>query len=314
MQVFFTVDFIVELIESTVRMSIPILLAGLGELYSERVGIINIGLEGLLTIGAIGGFFGSYFTGNPWIGLFFGMLLGMMLNLVFGYATVSRNGDQIVNGMALNILAVGLASFIYRSYFGVITNPERVQGFQSVEIPFLSELPIIGPALFAYTPVVYLTFALIPLSWYFLYHTHWGLILRATGEHPKTVDTLGISVTRQKYIGIMICGALSGMGGAYLTLAYMNMFMEGMVAGRGFIALAVVIFGRWLPSGTMAAALLFGFTDALQLRIQALGFAIPYQFMLMLPYVLTMVALVGFVGRSVAPASVGKPYYREGKF
>ncbi len=314
MQVFFTADFITELIFSMVRMSVPLLFAGLGELYSERAGLINIGLEGLLTVGAVAGFYGSFMTGNPWMGMLFGMGAGVLFNLLFGYAAITRNGNQIVNGMALNLLAIGVASYFYRAFFGVTSNPAKAVALPVWEIPLLSRIPIIGKGFFTHTPLVYIAYLLVPLSILFLYRTVWGLTLRATGEHPRTVDTLGISVPRMKYLAVIICGALCGLGGAYLTLAYMNMFMEGMVAGRGFIALAVVIFGRWRPAGTMLAALLFGFTDALQLRIQALGFDIPYQFMLMLPYLFTMVALVGFVGKSVAPAANGRPYYRESKF
>jgi simple sugar transport system permease protein len=313
MHVFLTVDFITELIFSMMRMSVPLLFAGLGELFSERAGLTNIGLEGLLTIGAVAGFYGSYISGSPWIGMLLGICSGVVLNLIFGYATVIRNGDQIVNGMALNILALGLASYFYRSYFGITSSPVKALGFHVWNIPLLSKIPIIGKGLFSHTPPVYLAFLFVPLAWFFLYKTAWGLVLRAVGEHPRSVDTLGVSVTRQKFFAVIVCGALCGMGGSYLTLAYMNMFMEGMVAGRGYIALATVIFGRWLPGGTMLAAMLFGFMDALQLRIQALGFAIPYQFLLMLPYLFTMLALIGFVGKSLAPAANGKPYYRESK-
>lgn len=313
MRILFSLEFLTIMLFATIRMAVPLIFAGLGELYSERSGVINIGLEGLMTMGALGGFFGSYFSGSPWIGLLVGLGSGILTNLIFGYATISRNGDQIVNGMALNILALGVASYVYRSYFGIRVTPVRAPGFANIQIPLLKDIPVLGEGLFVHNPVVYLAVLLVVLSYIFLYKTSWGLMLRATGEHPRAVDTLGINVKKEKYLACILCGALAGMGGAYLTLAYMNMFMEGMVAGRGFIALAVVIFGRWMPGGVLMASLLFGFTEALQLRLQALGVAVPYQFLMMLPYLLTMFALLLFVGKSVSPAANGKPYFREGK-
>jgi simple sugar transport system permease protein len=225
---------------------------------------------------------------------------------------VSLNGDQIVNGMVLNILSIGIASFIYRSTFGIKGGPTVIQGFKETALPLLGKIPYLGEAFFTHTAPVYIAFLLIPVCYVVLYKTTFGLKLRSVGEYPKAADSLGINVTKIRYIAAMLCGGLAGLGGAYLSVAYMNKFLDNMVAGRGFIALAAVIFGKWKPQGVMWATLLFGFADALQLRLQALGFKIPYQFLIMLPYVLTLVALAGVVGKTVGPAANGQPY-RRGK-
>lgn len=312
MEVLFSQGFILGLIISTIRLATPLIFTSLGEMFSERAGLINIGLEGIMVIGAVSGFFGAYLTHNGWMGLLFGLIGGILINLIFAFATVSLNGDQIVNGMILNIFAIGLSSFIYRSAFGITGQPTEINGFKESLLPVLGNIPYIGPALFNHTAPVYIAFLLIPLCFVLLYKTTFGLKLRSVGEYPKAADTLGINVTKMRYLACMFCGGLAGLGGAYLSVAYMNKFLDNMVAGRGFIALAAVIFGKWKPQGVMWACLLFGFADALQLRLQALGFKIPYQFLIMLPYVLTLVALAGIIGKTVGPAANGQPY-RRGK-
>lgn len=310
-KVIFSEAFILGLIITTIRLATPLIFTSLGELFSERTGMINIGLDGLMVIGAVSGFLGAYFTHNAWLGLVFGILGGIIFNLLYAFAAVTLNGDQIVNGMIINILAVGLSNYIYRLVFGITGNPTEIKGFKETAIPFLSNIPYIGKALFNHTFPVYMAFILIPLCYIFLYKTTFGLKLRAVGENPKAADSLGINVTKIRYIGCILCGGLSGLGGAYLSVAYMNKFLNNMVAGRGYIALAAVIFGKWKPQGIMWACLLFGFADGVQLRIQALGFKIPYQFLIMLPYVLTLVFLAGFIGKTVGPMANGQPYRRE---
>jgi ABC-type uncharacterized transport system permease subunit len=310
MTIIFSQGFLLGLLISTIRLATPLIYTSLGEMFSERAGLINIGLEGIMVIGAMSGFFGAYLTHNGWIGLLFGLIGGILINMIFAFATVSLNGDQIVNGMVLNILAIGIASFIYRSAFGIKGEPTEIQGFKELAIPFLHKIPYVGEALFTHTAPVYLAFILIPLAYMLLYKTTFGLKFRSVGENPKAADTLGINVTKMRYLGAIFCGGLAGLGGAYLSVAYMNKFLDNMVAGRGFIALAAVIFGKWKPQGVMWACLLFGFADALQLRLQALGFKIPYQFLIMLPYVLTLVALAGIVGKTIGPAANGQPYRR----
>lgn len=303
--------FLLGLIISTIRLATPLIYTALGEMFSERAGLLNIGLEGIMAFGTLSGFFGAYLFGNPWVGVLFGICGGMLINLIYAFATVSLNGDHTVNGMVLNIFAVGLASYIYRSFFGITGEPEVVQGFSDLKLPVLSKIPMLGETLFSHTILVYLAFILIPLCHVVLFKTTFGLKLRSVGEYPKAAETLGVNVTKMKYIGAMLCGGLAGLGGAYLTIAYMNKFLDNMVAGRGFIALAAVIFGKWKPQGILWACLLFGFADALQLRLQAIGFQIPYQFLIMLPYILTLVALVGVVGKTVGPAAVGQPYIKS---
>lgn len=311
LEAIFSQGFLLGLVISTIRLATPLIYTALGEMFSERAGLLNIGLEGIMAFGTLSGFLGAYIFNNPWAGVLFGILGGMLINLIYAFATVTLNGDHTVNGMVLNILAVGLASYIYRSFFGITGEPEVVQGFQELHLPLLSKIPFLGETLFSHTILVYLAFILIPICHIVLFKTTFGLKLRSVGEYPKAADTLGVNVTRMKYIGAMLCGGLAGLGGAYLTIAYMNKFLDNMVAGRGFIALAAVIFGKWKPQGILWACLLFGFADAFQLRLQAIGFQIPYQFLIMLPYVLTLIALAGVVGKTVGPAANGQPYIKS---
>ncbi len=302
--------FILGLIISTIRLSVPLIYAAAGEMISQRSGLINIGLEGLLLIGSFGGFLGTYYTNSPWIGLLCGALAAILLNLLFAFATVTLNGNQIVNGMVINILSTGIAGLVYNSIFDVTGDPIAVNGFKPIGGEFLKSNPILN-AIFGHTVPVYLLVILIVIINVFLFHTTLGLKLRSVGENPKAADTLGINPVKMRYLGAILGAAMAGFGGAYLSIAYMDKFLYGMVAGRGFIALAAVIFGKWKPGGVVAACLFFGFADALQLRLQALGSPIPYQFLIALPYILTMVALAGLVGKSVPPAANGKPYIRS---
>lgn len=311
LEAIFSQGFLLGLVISTIRLATPLIYTALGEMFSERAGLLNIGLEGIMAFGTLSGFFGAYLFNNPWAGVLFGILGGMLINLIYAFATITLNGDHTVNGMVLNILAVGLASYIYRSFFGITGEPEVVQGFMDLRLPLLSKIPFLGETLFSHTILVYLAFILIPICHILLFKTTFGLKLRSVGEYPKAADTLGVNVTRMKHTAAMLCGGLAGLGGAYLTIAYMNKFLDNMVAGRGFIALAAVIFGKWKPQGILWACLLFGFADAFQLRLQAIGFQIPYQFLIMLPYVLTLVALAGVVGKTVGPAAVGKAYIKS---
>ncbi|MCL2323869.1 MAG: ABC transporter permease [Oscillospiraceae bacterium] len=305
-----TQGFILGLIISTIRLSVPLIYASIGETISQRSGLINIGLEGLLVIGAFGAFLGVYFTNNPWIGLLCGALSAVALNMLYAFATITLAGNQIVNGMVLNILALGIANLAYNSIFDVTGNPISVNGFKPIGGEFLKVHPILN-AFFGHTVLVYLLIVLVVLSYIFLFHTSLGLKLRAVGENPKAADTLGINPIKIRYLAATIGAAFVGMGGAYLSIAYMDKFLSGMVAGRGFIALAAVIFGKWKPGGVVLACIFFGFADALQLRLQALGSPIPYQFLIALPYILTMVALAGLVGKSIPPASNGTAYIRS---
>ena len=304
-------NFFQELLVSMVRMATPLLLVALGELYSERAGLVNIGLEGIMTMGALAGFLTGYITGNPFMGVLMGALAGAAINMVYAYCTITLCGEQIVYGMALNILAPAVATFVYRMYFGITSSLVQGVTMEPIAIPVLSSIPLVGKALFNQTAVVYLAYLLVPVTAVFFGKTKAGLNFKAVGEFPKAAESLGIHVNRKKYLACVLCGALAGLGGAFLTTCFINTFSDGIVAGRGFIALSAVIFGRWLPGGVLLATVLFGFTDAMQLRFQVLSPNTPYQLLAMLPYVFTLAAL-GVLGiKKGGPKANGRAYLKE---
>ena len=292
------------LLHSTFVAATPLLLAALGEVVVERAGVINIGLEGILLAGAFAGMAGSYWSGSPSIGLVLGGLSGIVLALLFAWLTIGLGADQIVVGISLNLLAVGLTGVLYRGLFGVTGQALTVTTFPTLSLPLVGDAPFIGP-------VLYLALFLVPVLGFFLSHTRAGLQLQAVGEHPQAAETLGISVAWMRSSALVVEGILGGIAGSYLSLAYSNTFIEGMSAGRGFIALAIVIFGRWRPAGVLVGALFFGAATALQFHLQALGSAVPYQFILMLPYVLTLLTLALAGTRIAPPSALGQAYKRE---
>lgn len=300
-----------ELILSAVRMATPILLVALAELYSERAGLVNIGLDGIMSFGALAGFMVCYITGSPYLGILAGAAGGVAINMVYAFCTISLCAEQIVYGMAINIFAPAVAAFIYRIYFGVSSTLAQGTLMSTVAIPVLKDIPFLGSLLFNQTPMVYFAYLMVPFTAVFFNKTKAGLNYKAVGEYPKAAETLGINVIRQKYVASMICGALAGIGGAYLTTCYVNTYSDGVVAGRGFIALSAVIFGRWSAPGVLLACLLFGFCDALQLRLQVMSTDIPYQLFQMIPYACTLAALAVFGIRKAGPKASGKPYRRE---
>lgn len=299
-----------DFLRAAVRMASPIFIAAVGLVFTGRSGITNIGAEGTMLMGSLAAVIGAYFLGSPGAGLLVAMLVGLLVGLFFAYLVVSVKADQIVMGMAINLLGLGATTTFFRIVFKISTVPPQVAGFAPWEVPLLSRIPVLGPAFFAQVPVVYVGFILVAVAHFVLFRTTWGLSVRAVGEHPRAADTVGISVLAVRYACCLVDGLMAGLAGGYLSLGLLRGFSENMVAGRGFIALAAVTFGRWNPLGALAASLLFGAGDALQLRLQAAGFHVPYQLMLMLPYVLTMVALAGLVGKSTPPAATGKPYER----
>jgi len=301
--------FLIGVLAAGVRLATPILLAALGEVFAERAGVLKISIEGEMLMGALFAFLGTFYFKNIWLGFAIGMGVAALYSLIAGLFSITLKVDQVITGITLNILALGLTSFIYRFILGKSFIPPSITALETVRIPWLSEIPVLGPILFQQNVIVYLTFFLfVPLTTILLFKTSFGLNLRAVGEYPLAADTMGVHVYRTRYICVMIGGLFAGLGGAFMTLAQLNMFTENLTAGRGFIALAAVIFGRWHPVGAMVATLLFGIADALQLRLQGLGVNVPYQFLLMLPYVLTIVALVGVVKRTNAPAALAVPY------
>lgn len=303
--------FISNLLLATVRMAVPLIFIATAELYSERAGMVNIGLEGLAAIGSLVGFLMCYITGSAWIGILCGAIAGILVNMIYAFATVTLCANHTVYGMAINIFAPALASFINRIYFGAGSQLNQIKLMETVNIPGLKEIPFIGTLLFNQTPMVYLAFALIIFTSVFFNQTKAGLNYKSVGEHPKAAATLGIPVIRIKYLSCVICGALAGIGGAYLTTCYSNTFVEGSTAGRGFIGLAAVIFGRWTAVGVMLACLFFGFCDALQIRLQVMSIGIPYQFFQMIPYLATIIVLSILGGKKSGPAAKGQPYRPE---
>ena len=304
-------NFVSNLILASVRMATPLLFLSLAELYSQRAGLVHIGLEGLASIGSLVGFLVCLITGNPFLGVLAGAAAGIAVNMIYAYATINLCAEQIVYGMAINIFAPALAAFIYRVYFGAGSELVQVTLMSTVAIPGLKDIPFIGPLLFDQTPMVYLAYALVIFTAIYFSKTKSGLNYKAVGEHPKAAATLGIPVIGIKYLASVICGALAGIGGAYLTTCYSTTYVDGNVAGRGFIALAAVIFGRWSAGGVVLACLFFGFCDALQIRLQVVSAGIPYQFFQMIPYVATVVVLAIIGAKKAGPKAVGKPYRRE---
>ena len=309
-------DFMVALptiIKAMAMGAVPILLASLGEVFSERAGLVNIGLEGIMAVGAFVAFAVGKVTGNLWLGLLAGMAAGVLINMIYAFCTITLCSDQVVTSMAINILAPAIALFGYNLFVG--SNPDNATGAQmaSIAIPGLADIPIIGNGLFNQTLLAYIAFLLVPLVSFFFKRFRAGLSFRSVGENPQAAETLGINVVRIKYVACIVCGALAAAGGAFLTICYTPIYTDGIVAGRGFIALATVIFGRWSAMGVMLASLLFGFFDGLNVALQASFQSAPVMFFKMIPYIFTIVALMFFGSKHGGPKANGKPYFRESR-
>ncbi len=299
--------FDIAVFDAALRMATPLILAALGGMFSERSGVVNIALEGILLTGAFASIVATWFTGDPWAGALAGVLAGMLVALLHAVITVTFKADQIVSGVAINLLAMGATQFLMWLMWGSSSNSPSVAGMANWSLP--ESWGWFGRAFNTvfghYPPLVYVTLAVVALAHVVLWRTRFGLRLRATGEHPEAVDTLGVHVRRMRYSGVLLSGALAGLGGAFLALNT-HQFVKNMSAGRGYIALAAMIFGRWNPVGAAAACLLFGYAEAVQMGLQ--GQHVPSQFVQMIPYALTMIALVGVMGRARPPAQLGKPY------
>ena len=291
--------FTVSLIWSTIRLATPLILAALGGLFSERSGVINIALEGMMLAGAFTAAAVTYSTGSPWVGLLAALGAGVAIASIHAVACIRYRADQVVVGTALNILMIGLPGFLSGAFF-----------LSSGSTPQLAISQLIPRA-----PIV-MAFALVPMTWYTLYRTPFGLRLRAVGENPEAADAAGIRVGQIRYIGVLVSGALAATGGAYLSIGQSSLFTRNMTSGRGFIALAALIFGKWRPVQTLLACLFFGFTEALTIQMQGVvklpsGADIPVQFIQMVPYVLTIVVLAGFIGHARPPRALGRAYEKE---
>ncbi len=296
-----------DLVYATLRLTTPILFAALGGLMCERAGVLNIGLEGMMLGGALTAYVVALRTGNPWLGILAAVVVGAAVGLLFAVVVVTFRANQIVSAVGLNILMLGLTGVALRAAVGLSTGQSPAPTIPVWKIPGLADLPLIGPVLFAHLPFVYLVFLLAGAMAFIFYRTTWGLAIRAVGENPRAAETVGINVMRVRYVTVVWSGIFAAVGGSILSIGYLNTFQEGLTAGRGFIAFSAIIFGQYTPLGTLLASLLFGFTYALQLRIQAFGIDIPYQFLVVLPYIVTLLALF-LTGRSKGPAASGVPY------
>ncbi len=308
-----TYSFLVGILASAVRWATPILFAAVGEVFTERSGILNLGLEGIMLMGALGGFVGAYNSGSLWIGLLVAALVGMAMGLLMAFVSVTAKANQVVAGLGITILGGGLSTLLFRLFFGLRTRPPTIKTFKTQPIPLLEDIPVLGEVLFKHNVMVYLVFILVGVAWVVLYRTRFGLALRAVGERPDAVDTRGLNVTALRYVSLMIGGALAGLGGAYLPLANLGIFWTQMTAGRGFIAVAVVVFSRWDPVRALWGALVFGGAASLQTALQTLEAPIDSELLLMLPYIATIIVLVSVSRRAEFPGAFAVPYSRGEK-
>jgi ABC-type uncharacterized transport system permease subunit len=320
---------LILILDATLRVATPLIFAALAGMFSERSGIVNIALEGKILASAFAGAAAAYVTNSPWMGLLAGVMVSVVFAMMHAFATVTHNGDQVVSGMAINILAAGLTAALGNYWFKQGGNtPNLVDSangidarFEPITFPFadaLADVPIIGglysELLSGHFLLVYVALIMVPISWFILFKTRFGLRLRAVGENPSAVDTAGISVTGMRYSALVICGILAGLAGVYLSVAVTAQFLPNMSAGKGYMALAALIFGKWHPRGALLACLMFGILQAIADRTQGAmigSFTIPVQLIEALPYILTVILLGGFIGRAIAPKAIGKPYVKE---
>ena len=300
-------SFIIYMLKSTIAMLFPLLLPSLGEAISERSGVLNIGIDSYMLMGALCAYYGTYFTGSLLVGILAGMAGGGLLSLVHAILSISIKANQIICGIGIWLFGLGFTSYVFR----LVPIRDTIEGFSELRLGFLSDLPVVGKILFQQNILVYFGLVLVILCYLFLYRTPVGLMLRATGDNPMAVDMAGHNVYAMRYLGTLVGGVLAGLGGAYLVLSVLHQFSENMTAGRGFICLCIVIFGNWNPARILLGAILFAGIDAFQLRMQPIS-DIPFPFFLMLPYVLTLIVLVGLIGKVSDPVKLMVPY-RKGE-
>ena len=316
---------VIQILDLTVRSAVPLLLACLAGLYSERSGIVDIGLEGKMLGGAFAAAAAATAFGSIWVALLFGVAVSIFLSLVHGFASITNRGNQIVSGVAINFLAAGLAAVLGQAWFGQGGRTPQLPSdarFNAIDLPgssALADVPVLGPVwaelVSGHNLLAYVAFAMVPVTWWVLFRTRFGLRLRAVGENPAAVDTAGISVAWLRYRAVIICGVLCGLAGTYLSIGVSAGFVNNMTAGRGFIALAALIFAKWRPGAAMWTCLLFGLLSALEIRYQGVSVpgvgVLPVQLMQALPYILTVVLLAGFIGKAIPPKAAGIPYVKE---
>jgi simple sugar transport system permease protein len=306
---------IISILASTIRIATPLLLASIGELVTEKAGILNLGVEGTMLMGAFIGFLAAYSTGSPAIALLTAMAAGGLVSFIMAFMSATLKVDQVVTGMAINLLGSGISFFWYRSAFPDFSISEAdlptISVMQNINIPFLSDIPYLGPILFSQRLLTYIAFLAVPLVWFFLYRTKYGLLIRGLGENPRALDMKGVNVIKLQYLAAIFGGMMAALGGTFLTLGSTVRYFPEITAGRGWLAIVIVIAGNWQPSRILVATILFALLDAFQLQLQGLGVLIPYQVLLALPYICAIVAMMGGRLRSVAPKQLGIPYERE---
>ena len=303
-----SVTVLIGILASGIRLATPHLYAAIGETFGQKSGVLNLGVEGQMLLGSFAAFYVTLKTGSLWMGLLAAMLVGAIMGLAMAYVTVNLHAQQGISGIGFYLFGLGMSELLFQRLMGTV---ETVQGFPKVYIPGLSDIPFVGEIFFSQNLLVYGAYLLVPLAWFVLNKTTLGLKIRAVGENPDAADSLGVSVARVRYFTIILGGTLSGIAGASLSIALLNVFQQNMTSGQGFIAVALVYFGAWRPVGVLGGALLFSLVNSLQLWIQVLGIPIPSDIAVMMPYVLTILVLVATVSRVRAPSALSKPFERE---
>ncbi len=312
--------FLVPLLATALALGVPIGLAAVGECVCQRTGMLNLGLEGMMLGGALAAFLGAFYSGNPWLGVLAGLCGGLALAICMGVLAISWKAEQVVSGIVIVLLAHGLTSYLYGTLFHVGTTPPRIDGLPAYSIPLLSSIPVVGPVLFQQNLLIYFGVAVIAILWWLMERTSLGLNILGAGEKPQAVDSVGVSVDGIRWFGILVSGGMAGLAGAVLIIGQLHLFADNITAGRGWIAIALVIFGRWKPLWVFGGALLFGVIDTIQLRVQVLAggidSSVPFELFQALPYLVTLLVLVVTAARAkrnAQPAALGIPYFKEGK-
>jgi general nucleoside transport system permease protein len=304
---FFSLPVLIGIAFSGIRLATPYLYAAIGETFAQRSGVLNLGVDGIMLVGAYAAFYVALTSGNLWLGMLAAALVGLALGLLMAFISVTLKAEQGISGIGLYLFGLGLSSLLFKTTLGTV---KTIVGFQPVRIPLLSDIPVVGEIFFRHSLPVYGAFLLVPLAWWVIEKTTWGLRIRAVGQHPAAADSLGVNVGRVRYACVSLGGLLAGIAGASLSIALTNLFQENLTSGQGFIAVALVYFGGWNPVGVLGGALLFSLVNAMQLWMQVLNVNIPSGVAVMLPYLLTIAALAVAVNRARQPAALNKPFER----
>lgn len=305
----FSATVLIGILSSGIRLATPYLFASIGEMFGQRSGVLNLGVDGMMLMGAFAAFYVTLTIGNPWLGLLAAMIVGALMGLAMAFISVTLQAEQGISGIGVYLFGLGMSELLFQKMLGTV---QTVSGFRPVDIPILSDLPVIGEIFFQQNIMVYMAYLLVPVAWFILYRTTLGLKIRAVGENPGAADSLGVSVARTRYATVTLGGTLAGVAGASLSIALLNVFQQNLTSGIGFIAVALVYFGGWRPYGILFGALLFSMVNALQVWVQVLGLPIPSDIAVMMPYVLTIIVLVFTAGRVKGPSALSKVYERGG--